>query len=62
MSTSSCVGTRDAVARAEAALLGLGLVSRIPVTAQDVFDNRDEYACQRNLLAWDFHHPSIPMN
>ena len=54
--------TRDAVARAEAALLGLGLVSRIPVTAQDVFDNRDEYVRQRNLIAWNFYHPSIPMN
>lgn len=54
--------TRDAVARAEAALLGLGLVSRIPVTAQDVFDNRDEYVRQRNLLAWNFYHPSKPMN
>ena len=54
--------TRDAVARAEAALLGLGLVSRIPVTAQDVFDNRDEYVRQRNLIAWNFYHPNKPMN
>lgn len=54
--------TKDAVVRAEAALLGLGLVSRIPVTAQDVFDNRDEYTSRRNLIAWNFYHPSIPMN
>lgn len=54
--------TRDAVARAEAALLGLGLVSRIPVTAQDVFDNRDEYMRERDLIAWNFYHPSKPMN
>lgn len=54
--------TQDAVARAEAALLGLGLVSRIPVTAQDVFANRDEYTRRRNLIAWDFYHPAMPMN
>ena len=54
--------TRDAVARAEAALLGLGLVSRIPVTAQDVFANRDEYTSRRNLIAWNFYHPDMPMH
>ena len=54
--------TQDGVARAEAALLGLGLVSRIPVTAQDVFANRDEYTSRRNLIAWNFYHPEMPMH
>lgn len=53
---------RDVVVRAEAALLELGLVSSIPVTAQEVFDNRDEYMQERNLIAWNFHHPDVPMD
>ena len=53
---------RDVVVRAEAALLGIGLVSSIPVTAQEIFDNRDAYMQERNLVAWNFHHPDVPMD
>ena len=42
---------------AETTLQGLGLVSRLPVTADDVFLFRDEYVRNRNLIAWSFHHP-----
>jgi hypothetical protein len=42
---------------AEAALGKLGLVSRLPVTAGDVFRFRDEYVRNRNLIAWDFYNP-----
>ncbi|NGP53191.1 nucleotidyl transferase AbiEii/AbiGii toxin family protein [Thioalkalivibrio sp. XN8] len=42
---------------AEAALGSLGLVSRLPVTAGDVFRFRDEYLRNRNLIAWNFYHP-----
>ncbi len=42
---------------AERALQGLGLVSRLPVTADDVFRFRDEYIRNRNLLAWNFYNP-----
>ena len=41
----------------EAALLSLGLKSRLPVSAQEVFHFRDEYASKRNLVAWSFYHP-----
>ena len=42
---------------AEKALTDLGLVSRLPINADDVFQFRDEYINNRNLIAWNFHHP-----
>lgn len=42
---------------AERALKGLGLVSRLPITADDVFNFRDEYVARRNLIAWNFYNP-----
>ena len=54
--------TRLDLSRAEAALQGLGLVSRLPFTAEDVFEHRDEYIAERNLVAWNFYSPNAPMN
>lgn len=48
---------RKSLERAERALTGLGLVSRLPVTAADVFHFRDEYVRNRNLMAWNFYRP-----
>lgn len=42
---------------AEAALGSIGLVSRLPVTAGEVFRFRDEYIRNRNLIAWNFYNP-----
>jgi len=42
---------------AEQALHGLGLVSRLPITADEVFRFREEYMRNRNLLAWNFYNP-----
>jgi hypothetical protein len=42
---------------AETALSSLGLVSRLPVTADSVFRFRDEYIGNRNLIAWNFYNP-----
>jgi len=42
---------------AEKALHSLGLVSRLPITAEEVFAFRDEYVKRRNLLVWNFSHP-----
>lgn len=42
---------------AEKALQGLGLVSRLPITADEVFRFRDEYLRNRNLIAWNFYNP-----
>jgi hypothetical protein len=42
---------------AERALGELGLISRLPVAADDIFQFRDEYIKNRNLIAWNFYHP-----
>jgi hypothetical protein len=52
--------SRDHLLRAEAALGDCGLVSRLPLTAEDVFRFRDEYIRNRNLLAWSFWNPEDP--
>ena len=44
----------------EAALISIGLVSRLPISANDVFQFRDEYIRNRNLIAWNFHNPDDP--
>jgi hypothetical protein len=45
---------------AERALTGIGLVSRLPVNADDVFRYRDEYVKNRNLIGWNFFNPANP--
>lgn len=45
---------------AEAAFRALGLVSRLPVTAAQVFEFRAEYIKNRNLIAWSFYNPANP--
>lgn len=42
---------------AETALRDIGLVSRLPITADEVFRFRDEYIRNRNLIAWNFYNP-----
>jgi hypothetical protein len=42
---------------AEEALKNIGLVSRLPITADEVFRFRDEYIRNRNLIAWNFYNP-----
>jgi len=52
---------REAVfRRTEKALMALGLQSRLPVTASEVFRFREEYLRNRNLRAWTFVNPSRP--
>jgi hypothetical protein len=46
---------------AEAALKGLGLLPRLPVTAEEVFQFREEYIEKRNLIAWSFVNPDHPI-
>lgn len=47
----------DSFLRAERALSELGLVSRLPVNAKEVYAFREEYIKNRNLVAWSFYHP-----
>ena len=42
---------------AEQVLTEIGLVSRLPVHADDVFQFRDEYVQNRNLIDWNFFNP-----
>ena len=45
---------------AESALSKMGLDSRLPLRADEVFDFRDEYIRNRNLIAWNFVSPKDP--
>ena len=53
--------TRQTLIRAEAALNGIGLESRLPISADEVYAFRDEYIENRNLIAWNFHNPDDPL-
>ena len=48
-------------AAVEKALLSIGLSPRLPVTAAEVFNFRQEYIERRNLVAWAFHNPDNPL-
>lgn len=45
----------------QSALQSLGLVSRLPVNADSVFDFRKEYIRDKNLVAWSFYNPAHPL-
>jgi hypothetical protein len=40
--------------KTEKALMALGLSPRLPVSANDVFQFREEYITKRNMIAWSF--------
>ena len=42
---------------AEHELNNMGLISRLPINAIDVFEFREEYITNRNLIAWNFYDP-----
>ena len=44
----------------EVTLKNMGLVSRLPISAKDVFNFRKEYINNRNLIAWSFYNPTQP--
>ena len=48
---------RKSLSLTEKALNDIGLVSRLPITADDIFDFRKEYIDNRNLTAWNFYNP-----
>ena len=48
---------RKNLVAAEKALNQVGLVSRLPVTADDIFNFRKEYIENRNLISWNFYNP-----
>lgn len=52
---------RQSFENTEKAMLQLGLQSVLPVTAKDVFNFREEYIRNRNLVAWSFSNPKNPL-
>lgn len=52
--------TEEHLLQAEKALKKLGLVSRIPVDAKMIFQFKEEYIRNRNLVAWNFYDPIRP--
>ena len=53
--------TKTSLDSAESALGEIGLQSRLPVTAADVYRFRKEYIENRNLVAWSFINPDNPL-
>jgi hypothetical protein len=45
----------------ETCLKGLGFLPRLPVTANEIFNFKDEYISRRNLIAWSFYNPTNPL-
>lgn len=39
----------------------IGMISRLPVSAEDIFNFRQEYIDNRNLVAWAFVNESNPL-
>ncbi len=56
-----CIALNEkAFTQTEKALLEIGLVSRLPVSAKEVFQFREEYIKNRNLIAWSFYDSTNP--
>jgi hypothetical protein len=39
----------------------MGFLPRLPVTAREVFNFRNEYITRRNMIAWSFYNPTNPL-
>lgn len=52
--------TLENLEKLENASHALGLQSRIPVSAKDIFSFREEYIKNRNLIVWSFVHKNNP--
>ena len=52
---------RNAFKKAEAALQSIGLTPRLPITAEELFDFREEYIENKNLVAWSFVNNDNPL-
>lgn len=57
-----CVAlTLENLTAVETTLKARGFLSRIPVTAKEIFSFRKEYISRRNLVAWSFSNPQNPL-
>lgn len=53
--------TMQSFKNTEKAMKQLGLQALLPVNAKDVFNYREEYIRNRNLIAWSFSNPDNPL-
>lgn len=53
--------TLENLLKLEQTLIDLGLVSKLPITAENLFYFRDEYIKNRHLIAWNFYDPKNPL-
>jgi hypothetical protein len=56
-----CDLTKKQFVTIEAALKELGFASTIPVEANEIFQFREEYIKNRNLIAWSFYNKQNPL-
>ena len=52
---------QESYCNVEKALNSIGLKSRLPLSAIEVFNYREEYIKNRNLIAWSFVNPENPL-
>ncbi|NNF51751.1 MAG: hypothetical protein HKN59_04860 [Gammaproteobacteria bacterium] len=50
--------SKSALRKSESAFNKMDLVSRLPISAEDVYQFRKEYIENRNLVAWNFYNPN----
>ncbi len=50
----------ESLSNCEKALNEIGLISRIPVKAKDIYEFKDEFIRNKNMIAWNFINPSDP--
>lgn len=53
--------SKQAYVKAEQALRDIGLKPRLPVGAEEMFDSRESYIKDKNLVAWSFCNPGNPL-
>ncbi len=53
---------KKSLEKAEQVFLNMGLVSRLPITASELHEFRQEYIEKRNLIAWSFVDPNNPIH
>src|SRR5688572_4844637 len=53
--------SKESFEKAEKTLRSLGLVSKLPVSAREIYEFREEYIKNRNLIAWSFYNPQNPI-
>ncbi len=51
---------RQYFVKIEEAMHKLGLKSKLPVTAVEIYEFRKEYIQNRNMIAWSFYNPKVP--